>query len=255
MREIAYATLSKRDRRARHLAAARHFEAVGDEEVTGVLASHYLDAYRAAPEGPQGDAVAAQARVALRATAERALSLHANATAVTFFEQALTVTSDPAERAAIQLRMAEPAEAALGIEAGERHLRDALTWLSAQGDPGAAEFAIARLGRSLIQASRIEEAQELLAPAVERIEVGTETVAAARLLNEIARVRLFAGEPEKALPFIERGLAVAERLRAEPEIAELFISKSWAVTAQGHPREAQILGAGGLSWRVATGWS
>ncbi|HEV8053412.1 MAG TPA: adenylate/guanylate cyclase domain-containing protein, partial [Candidatus Limnocylindrales bacterium] len=46
VREIAYATLSKRDRRARHLAAARHFEAVGDEEVTGVLASHYLDAYR-----------------------------------------------------------------------------------------------------------------------------------------------------------------------------------------------------------------
>ncbi|MBA2489229.1 MAG: AAA family ATPase [Chloroflexi bacterium] len=246
VREISYGTLSKRDRRTRHLAAARHFEALGDEEMTGVLASHYLDAYRAAPEGPEGAAVAAQARVALRAAAERALSLHANATAVTFFEQALIVTDDAGERAAIRLRMAEPAEAALGLEASAEYLREALGWLETQGDAAAAASAVARLARSLIQASRIDEARELLVPAVSRIGEDPETVASARLLNEMARTYLFAGSPADALPHIEQGLVIAERLRAEPEIAELVISKSWAVTAQGHPREAQILGAGGL---------
>ncbi len=35
VREIAYETLSKEDRRAKHLAAARYFEASGDEEVAG----------------------------------------------------------------------------------------------------------------------------------------------------------------------------------------------------------------------------
>ena len=52
IREVAYATLAKRDRRARHLAAARYFESLEDDELAGVLATHYLAAYgapRAAP--------------------------------------------------------------------------------------------------------------------------------------------------------------------------------------------------------------
>ena len=48
IREVAYSTLALRDRRARHLAAARHFEAIGDEELAGALAAHYLPAYQAA---------------------------------------------------------------------------------------------------------------------------------------------------------------------------------------------------------------
>ncbi len=68
IREVAYATLSKRDRRTRHLAAARYFESLDDDELAGALATHYVAAYRAAPEGPEGEAAAAQARIALRAS-------------------------------------------------------------------------------------------------------------------------------------------------------------------------------------------
>ncbi|HET7685057.1 MAG TPA: adenylate/guanylate cyclase domain-containing protein, partial [Candidatus Limnocylindria bacterium] len=42
IKEVAYGTLARRDRRARHLAAARHFEQLGDEELAGVLAQHYV---------------------------------------------------------------------------------------------------------------------------------------------------------------------------------------------------------------------
>ena len=35
-----------RDRRARHLAAARYFEGIGDDELAGALAAHYVAAYR-----------------------------------------------------------------------------------------------------------------------------------------------------------------------------------------------------------------
>lgn len=38
--------LSRRDRRARHIAAAGYFERLADDEVAGIVASHYLDAYR-----------------------------------------------------------------------------------------------------------------------------------------------------------------------------------------------------------------
>ncbi|MEO7117650.1 MAG: hypothetical protein ABIZ34_01625, partial [Candidatus Limnocylindrales bacterium] len=246
-REISYGTLSKRDRRTRHLAAARYFETLDDDELAGVLASHYVDAYRAAPEGEEGEAVAAQARVALRAAAERALSLHANSAAVAFFEQALTVTPDAGERAAILLRMAEPAEAGLGIEASMRYLREAMEWYESQGDAGSTDAAIARLARAMLQLSMVDEAEAVLEPAVARIKDNAPTKAAAQVLNEYARVLLFRGiDAAGAVAQCERGLAIAERLRAQREMAELFITKSWAVTGIGRPQEAQILGVGGL---------
>src|SRR5439155_1667495 len=66
IREVAYSTLALKDRRARHLAAARFFESLGDDELAGALAAHYLDAFKASPAGPEADALASQARVTLR---------------------------------------------------------------------------------------------------------------------------------------------------------------------------------------------
>ena len=56
IREVAYGTLAKRDRRARHLAAARYFEALGDEELAGVLADALPGRLPRAPAGPEADA-------------------------------------------------------------------------------------------------------------------------------------------------------------------------------------------------------
>ncbi len=89
IREVAYGTLAKRDRRRLHIAAARYFEALDDEGIAGALAEHYVAAYKAQPEGPEGNAVAAQARVALRAAAERATSLGSFLQATRFLEMAL----------------------------------------------------------------------------------------------------------------------------------------------------------------------
>ena len=84
-----------RDRKARHLAAARYFESLGTDELAGALAGHYLAAYQNAAEGPEADALAAQARIALAAAADRAAALGSYEQAVAFLEQALSVTSDP----------------------------------------------------------------------------------------------------------------------------------------------------------------
>ena len=99
IREVAYATLALRDRRTKHLAAARYFESLGDDELAGALAAHYVAAYRAAAEGPEGEAVATQARLALEAAADRAESLGSPGQAVVFLEQALQVATDDAQRA------------------------------------------------------------------------------------------------------------------------------------------------------------
>ena len=75
VREVAYNTLSKRDRKLRHLAAARFFEALDSDELAGALAGHYLAAYQNAGDGAEAEALAAQARITLRAAAERAIDL------------------------------------------------------------------------------------------------------------------------------------------------------------------------------------
>ena len=120
---------------ARHLAAARYFESLGDDELAGALAAHYLAAYRASTEGPEAEALAAQARIALRAAAERATALGAPGQAVTFLDQALEVTD--AER---RSRRAARAGGGGGLERGHpgggaRSLRGGATPLRGAGRP------------------------------------------------------------------------------------------------------------------------
>ena len=55
LRQVAYDTLSRRDRKARHLTVAAHLRTAfpGDgEEVADVIARHYLDALNAVPDDP-----------------------------------------------------------------------------------------------------------------------------------------------------------------------------------------------------------
>ena len=64
LRQVAYDTLSRRDRKARHLAVAAHLRAAfaGDgEEVADVIARHYLDALDAVPGDPDAGQIRGQA--------------------------------------------------------------------------------------------------------------------------------------------------------------------------------------------------
>ena len=75
LQQVAYDTLSRRDRKARHLAVAAHLRTAfpGDgEEVADVIARHYLDALNAIPEDPDTGLIRGQAIAALIRAAERA---------------------------------------------------------------------------------------------------------------------------------------------------------------------------------------
>ncbi|MET1232675.1 MAG: adenylate/guanylate cyclase domain-containing protein, partial [Candidatus Limnocylindrales bacterium] len=157
IREVAYGTLGRRERRARHLAAARFSETLGDDELAGILASHYVDAYEASPEGPEAEAVAAQARVTLRGAAERAMALHSHDQASALYRQALTVTSDPAELAAIRERLGDAAYASSRFDAAKTALREAIDWYEANARPGDAIRATTRLGAILLHEGEVAE--------------------------------------------------------------------------------------------------
>jgi class 3 adenylate cyclase len=123
IREVAYGTLARPERRALHVAAARYFESLHDDEYAGVIVSHYLDAHDATPPGSEAEALAGLARQALRAAAERATSLHAHEQALAHLEQGLTVTTDPSEQAELWERAAAAAQAAARYDVAETYLR------------------------------------------------------------------------------------------------------------------------------------
>ena len=62
VREVAYGTLSLRDRRERHLAAAAYFEELDDPDQRGAVASHVLAAYRVRLGRPIRSGAGAQGR-------------------------------------------------------------------------------------------------------------------------------------------------------------------------------------------------
>src|SRR6202035_4721840 len=99
--EVALAMLSRRDRSAKHLAAAAHFESEHDDELTAVVAAQYASALRSAPEGDDTAELVHRASTWLTRAAERALSLGSPEQAIELYDQALSVTPAGGAHAAL----------------------------------------------------------------------------------------------------------------------------------------------------------
>jgi len=100
LRQVAYETLSRRDRKSRHLKVAAHLRAAfaGDgEEVADVIARHYLDALDAVPEDPDTTEIGQQAIGALIRAAERAERTGAPAQAAASYAKAAELAAPQPE--------------------------------------------------------------------------------------------------------------------------------------------------------------
>ena len=240
IREVAYGTLARRERRSRHLAVARHYESVGDDELAGALASHYVAAHEASDEGPEADAIATQARLALSGAADRAAALGAHRQAITHLEQALAITHGPQERAPLLDRAAVSAAAA-AIEDAEGYAQRAVEAYRAIGDETAAVHATARLGRVLLDASRITDATTALEEAAATADVLDDLSARAAIQAQLSRCYMRSGRSDASIAAAERALVVAERLNLEPIAAEALINKGSSLNVLGRRREGNAL--------------
>ncbi len=248
IREVAYNTLARRDRKVRHLAAARFFESLRSDELAGALAGHYLAAHRNAPEGAEADGVAAQARIALRAAAERASALGSPDQALTFLDQALTVTTDSGERAELLERAGEAASAAGRHEAAERHLRQAIAAQRELGDRTATTAATAALGRALLSAWRTTEALALLEPAADEFADLAADPAGIALGGQLARAYFLRGNNRRAIQVADKVLEAAEHADLAAIVADTLVTKGTALAYLGRPIEGLgALAAGELA--------
>ena len=210
IREVAYNTLSKRDRKTRHLAAARYYEQVGSDELAGALAGHYVAAHSNASEKAEADALAAQARIALRGAADRAVRLAARDQAIVFLQQAVALTEDAAEQAAM-LQAASVEASAIGKHGDAVELaRRAAELRESLDDRLAAARAVDNLGSTLLNARLDDEARDVLEDAFGRYGDLWPDPSIASLKVHLARAIGQFGDNERAAKLADEALGIAE---------------------------------------------
>ena len=248
IREVAYDTLAMRERRGRHLAAARYLEASESDEAAGALATHYLAAFRASDEDPDADAVRTQATVSLRTAADRAARLGAHEQAVGNLEHALELAVDPRERAELLERAAASANAA-GLPSDLAFAEQALAIYGDIRDRSAATATTALIGDLLLDAGRVPEASELLLAALAGLDGDTEGTSGeseAALLSVLSRTEMRLEHNTAAVALADRALVIAKRDNLVRVEASALVNKGTALTPLGRPREAAPLLEAGI---------
>jgi class 3 adenylate cyclase/tetratricopeptide (TPR) repeat protein len=241
IREVAYDTLSRRDRRTRHLAAARYFEGLGDDELAGVLATHYLAALEASEAGPEADALRIQARLALSGAAERASSLGAWDQALKQLRQALDITEDAAERASLLERAADAADLAAHYEQAEVLGFDAIEAYRSLPDPGGVARVSALMGGILVDSGKLTEVVPFLEAAIAAADRPEDEESRADMLSRLSRAHMRLSDDSASIERANEALAIAEPRRLKRIIAESFVNKSVSLNVRGRLRESVIL--------------
>ena len=130
LRTVAYETLSRRERKARHRAAAEHLRATfpnHGEDVAEVIAAHFLDAYDGGGRRPDAAELREEALAELRRAARRAETVGAPEAAEQAYRTALELVDK--ERRACRAGRGGGADGRARRRAGRRR------WSSSSGRP------------------------------------------------------------------------------------------------------------------------
>jgi class 3 adenylate cyclase len=210
VRELAYRTLSRSERQAGHLAAARHFEAIGDEELVESSAAHLAAAFAADPDQPQAAEIGARARGLLRQAAQRSLSLHAPGRALDDLERALGMPVEGTERETLLEEAAGAARRAGRLSVAEQHLRELVERAEASRDATRRDRYRAQLASVLLMAHQNAAALSELESAID-FEADDATPATMELIGQLARAHLLVGHDAEAVRWSTRALTLARR--------------------------------------------
>jgi class 3 adenylate cyclase/tetratricopeptide (TPR) repeat protein len=244
LKHIAYETLAKADRKARHLAAAEYLEqATGqaEQEAVEVVAAHYLDAYEAAPDAADAPAIRRKAAEQLALAGDRAASLAATEEAQRHFEKAAALAEEPLWQGELVESAGRAAQAGGRYPEALALYERAIEFYRREGEAKRAARVTAALGFTMWfsgdiagGAERMEEAFATLADA----EPGAEL---AELAEALARHRFFLSEFDAAAERVERALEIAEALVLPDVLVEAMNTKHLWLESQGRHEEALAL--------------
>lgn len=248
VRSVAYGTLTRRDRKMRHLSAASYLESSWTEEegVAEVIASHLLEAFEADPEAPDAAGLRQRACDALVRAGDHAASLAAAASAEHYYDRALQL-ADPADRATLHTRAGQMAWQQLHTASARRHLDEAVALHTSEGRIGAAARTSVTLAAIDAHEVKREEAAVRMERAFAELNA-VESVAAeheadlAVVAAELARRLVLARRSlDVALERVELALDTAERHGYSEVFCEAINTKGLILGLRGRREEGRAL--------------
>jgi class 3 adenylate cyclase/tetratricopeptide (TPR) repeat protein len=245
LRRVAYETLSRRDRKARHLAAVAALEqslSGAEQEVPEVIASHLLAAADAMPDEPETAEIRLRARAALTVAAERAAALAAPEEAQRYLDQAATLAvADQAVQAELLERAGTLAYRAGSTSEARERLEQAIGLYEQQDDAQAAARASVALADVDLGEGRLDEATRRFEAALPTLEQAGPSAELAATLASLGRMEMLRGDGEAAGTTLERALRLAETLSLEEVFVQALTSRATLLIFDNRPSEAQIL--------------
>ena len=237
--EVAYSTLSKAARRAKHLACARWYESLDEDELAGVVADHYLEAYRAEPGAADAEEIADRARVWLIKAGDRASSLASPEQAYRYAVQALTLAVSPADRAVVNDRAALAAASAGDRERCWQHLSAASEDYRSLGD----SVGEARLLSGIARHDHNPEQRAFITSRLLDLEVKLPEDNRAELVQVLCALADDASHAlriEDALDYTDRALVVAQAIEGDDAIRTAAASRAFALMLGGRHFEGRL---------------
>jgi len=245
IREVAYSRLTKNDRYSRHLRVAEYFERLGAVELVGAVATHYLAAAEAAPQGEGADLLT-RGRTALSDAAARAAALQSHSAAISLLEQAIQLTETSAERAPLLEAAAISAMWAADPEqAVEMAAEAAQVYRELSDEPGLLR-AVTAQAFTLSSNFGADRSVALLGPVYGAIDDPSSPEEVALAL-ETARAYMLNGQPDPAIEISDRVLGIAERILSPAQVIDGIVSKATAMARLGRTIEATALLTGAVS--------
>ena len=244
IREVAVGTLARRDRQAKHLAIASYAESLNDEELVGIVAAHYLEAYRATPEEADSGYLIPKALEWLQRAGDRALSLGSPEQAASTYAQALELAQDPLARAALCERVSDAKSRLQHYGEAFDSLEEAAGIYDGLGDLNSWGRVIALQAPSLRFLGRASESDERCQRAYERVRETGDARVRAKLSEAIGESLCNGSDVQQALVWCERTLALAEELDDSALLASALGARSLALFTLGRHREAVMLARG-----------
>ena len=248
VQRVAYETLSRRERRSRHLAAAAFLardSGLDPSEIAEVIAAHYLDAYEADRNASDADEVKALACGWFVRSAERSFSLAAAAEAQRGFGRAASLAGGEVEGANLLSRAGDAAVMAGDLDAAESLFADAIAVFGRTGLAYEEAQASSKLAEALYFRGKTEEAVVHLERSLGVLEAGQDEAAVATVAAQLGRFLFFEGEREKAFELGERALELGERLRLPEVVSQALNTK--AILFENRPYESLALMRGALA--------
>ena len=226
--QVAYGTLSRRDRRSIHLAVVAHLEDPANEGYDGddtasIRAQHYLDALAAMPDSEDAPRLRASALDNLRRAAARARALGSPREAVRHLDTAVTIVDDPATRGQVLCELGRAELDAGEYDSAGEHGTEAETLMISVGDRVGAGYAVGLQAVQLLHGSHpvTDQALELVAPWWEELHDRDDAAETLKLLSE-ARLAAQTRLGHDRRDTLEAKVRLAERTGDQSELAYCY---------------------------------